>query len=74
MPSSQLKRAERAIQTIRDQAGAGRQRTFAPLQGDGSSKSEITDRPRRAAARCVDLRVIALALASAYVVLIDGLE
>jgi hypothetical protein len=67
MPSSQLKRAERAIQTIRDQAelppetadalqeivrrhqdhrgpfvDAGRQRTPAPLRGDGIAKSEMT--------------------------------
>jgi hypothetical protein len=96
MPSSQLKQAERAIQTIRDQAelppetadalqeivdvirtiggrfvGAGRQR--AP-PGRWNCQIGDDDRPRRAAARCVDLHVTSLALASAYVVLIDGLE
>jgi hypothetical protein len=95
MPGSQLKRAERAIQTIRDQAelppetadalqeivdvirsiegrvGAGRHRTSAPHGGDGTAKQEMTiDRvvlPPRSRSRL-------LALASAYVVCIDGLE
>jgi hypothetical protein len=58
MPSSQLKRAERAIQTIRDQA------ELPPEAAD--ALQEIVDVIRNIEGR--------LSLASAYVMLIDGLE
>jgi hypothetical protein len=98
MPSSQLKRAERAIQTIRDQADLPHETADAlqeivnvirtvegrlsTLEGKGhlrplprwNCQIGDDDRPRRVAACCVDLDVTAFALASPYVVLIDGLE
>jgi len=98
MPSSQLKRAERAIQTIRDQAELPPETADALQELSTSSgpsravcrrwKAKDTcapprrwncqigddDRPHGVAACCVDLDVTALALASTYVVLIDGLE